>query len=90
MENKILAMEVYTHNTCEKNMICCIEEMSELIKVLTKKQRNSDKFSKDKLKEEVAHVLLMCNVMAFEYDISDEDILTEQKDAVNRMKEDDK
>jgi hypothetical protein len=28
--------------------------------------------------------------MAFEYDISDEDILTEQKDAVNRMKEDDK
>lgn len=87
MENNILIDEVIEHNSRNKNIVCCIEEMSELTKVLTKKLRMSDKFTKESLTEEIAHVLLMCSVVATEYDISESDIYAVQQDAVQRMKE---
>lgn len=88
MDSINLYEECVLHNSRMKNIVCCIEEMSELTKVLTKNLRMSPKFSMDKLKEELAHVLLMCNVIASEYGITDDDILMLQQDAVRRMKED--
>lgn len=82
-----LINEVYAHNTRPKNMICCIEEMSELTKVLTKELRNDPKFTTEKLAEELAHVLLMCNVIAYDYGIEPDIIYWNQQDAVRRMKE---
>lgn len=87
MEEQLLIEDVIQHNSREKNIICCIEEMSELTKVLTKKLRMSPKFTKEKLTEELGHVLLMCNVIANEYGISKNDIFEMQQDAVRRMKE---
>lgn len=87
MEEQLLIEDVIQHNSREKNIICCIEEMSELTKVLTKKLRMSHKFTKEKLTEELGHVLLMCNVIANEYGISKNDIFEIQQDAVRRMKE---
>jgi len=84
-----LVESVLTHNSSEKNTVCCIEEMSELTKVLTKKLRNSEKFNREDLAEELAHVLLMCAVIASEYEITVEDVLKIQKDAVRRMEEED-
>ena len=86
---KSLVMAVLNHNSSEKNTVCCIEEMSELIKVLTKKLRKSEKFSIEKLTEEISHVLLLCNVIAAEHGIREKDILKEQMDAVQRMEEED-
>ena len=83
-----LVNEVYTHNTRSKNLICCIEEMSELTKVLTKELRNDPKFTTEKLTEELAHVLLMCNVIAYDYNIEPGVIYWNQHNAVQRMKED--
>lgn len=82
-----LVDKVVEHNSSEKNIVCCIEEMSELTKVLTKKLRNSDKFNVNDLLEEVSHVLLMCNAIAKEYGLTEEDILSVQADAVKRMEE---
>lgn len=84
-----LVERVVLHNTSMKNTVCCIEEMSELTKVLTKKLRNDKKFNRDILLEEVAHVLLMCNAVAAEFAISNAEILEVQKDAVKRMEEED-
>lgn len=79
---------IISYNSSEKNAICCIEEMSELTKVITKNLRKSPKFNTDDLLEEISHVLLMCNVIAKEHNLSDDDILKIQQDAVERMKED--
>lgn len=84
--SKELAGTVVAHNSEEKNLVCCIEEMSELTKVLTKKLRNSPKFNKHDLLEEISHVLLMCNAVAIKYDLDEDDILREQLDAVRRMR----
>ncbi len=86
--SKELAGCVVAHNSEEKNLVCCIEEMSELTKVLTKKLRNSPKFNKDNLIEEVSHVLLMCNAIAIQYDLDERYISKEQLEAVRRMKND--
>lgn len=77
--------EVVSHNSSEKSTICCIEEMSELTKVLTKKMRKSPKFNINDLTEELAHVLLMCGAIAKEHGIKEEDILDVQHHAVDRM-----
>lgn len=82
-----LVEKILIHNASVKNTVCCIEEMSELTKVLTKKLRNSEKFNREHLIEELAHVLLMCNVIAVEHGINEDDILEVQKDAVKRMEE---
>ena len=80
-----LVNAVFDHNTSEFNAICCIEEMTELSKVLTKRLRNSPKFNKENLLEEVSHVLLMCGVIAKEYELTETDILGKQIEAVDRM-----
>lgn len=85
-----LVDEVVEHNnkiSDDWNTICCIEEMSELTKVLTKKLRKSPKFTREKILEEVSHVLLMCSVIAWENGIGDEEIYEEQQKAVQRMNE---
>lgn len=89
MGRRILVDDIIQHNSREKNIVCCIEEMSELTKVLTKKLRMSPKFTKEKLTEEIAHVLLMCHVIAVDYNISEDDVFSAQQDAVQRMKEGD-
>lgn len=58
----------------ENNIICVIEEMSELTKVLTKYLRNSSKFSIDNLIEEISHSLLMINVIKNRFEITEEEI----------------
>lgn len=76
---------VIKHNDYKTNVTCCIEEMSELTHVLCKQQRESDKFSCIKLAEELAHVLLMCGVIAGENNISIDELEYYQINAVNRM-----
>ena len=88
--SEVLVDEVIKHNnkiSDDWNTICCIEEMSELTKVLTKKLRKSPKFTREKVLEEVSHVLLMCSVIAWENAISDEEIYEEQRKAIQRMNE---
>lgn len=93
--NKRLTMEdyedlveaVYLHNSNIKNTVCCIEEMSELTKVLTKFLRESPKFNKADLTEELSHVLLLCDVMIRQHGIDRNDILEHQRKAVDRMYE---
>ena len=82
-----LVDKVIDHNSSDFNTVCCIEEMSELTKVLTKKLRNSPKFTKDSLLEEISHVKLMCDVIATEHGLTKKDIFKEQQKAVSRMGE---
>jgi len=86
-ENKFikLSKRIIVHNNYDTNVACCIEEMSELIKVLCKEQRKSKKFSMENLKEEISHVILMCSVIAIENNITNEDLYNIQINAVERM-----
>ena len=84
MDNVLIDI-VHDHNSVEKNIVCCIEEMSELTKVLTKILRKSPKFSEENLLEEVSHVLLMCSVIAKTYDLNPDDIYEVQHNAIERM-----
>lgn len=84
---KGLVEAVYLHNSNTKNTVCCIEEMSELTKVLTKFLRESPKFNKADLTEELSHVLLLCNVMIRQHGLDKNDILEHQRRAVNKMYE---
>lgn len=59
-------------------IFCTIEEMSEVTKVLTKYLRNSRKFSIENLTEEIAHSLLMLQVIQHRFNILDVDINKEQ------------
>jgi len=59
-------------------LICSIEEMSELTKVITKYLRESSKFSKEKLIEEIAHVSLMVDTVRNMFDIDNRDIEKEK------------
>jgi hypothetical protein len=58
--------------------------MSELTKVLTKHLRSSSKFSIENLTEEVAHCLLMINVIKEIFNLDEEDIDWNQLDALQR------
>ena len=88
MESKRELIEAMcNHNSLNKNVVCCIEEMSELTKVLTKYLRESPKFNKENLLEEVGHVLLMCEVIAMQHDLKPADIFQIQEDVVRRMYE---
>jgi predicted house-cleaning noncanonical NTP pyrophosphatase (MazG superfamily) len=82
-----LVQEVAESNSEEKNVICCIEEMSELTKVLTKKLRNDHKYSREKLVEEIGHVMLMCFAVAETNGITKEEIQDSWLDAIYRMRE---
>ena len=56
--------------------------------MLTKFLRESPKFNKADLTEELSHVLLLCDVMIRQHGIDRNDILEHQRRAVNRMYED--
>mgnify|MGYP003595134329 CR=1 FL=1 len=64
----------------EEIMICTIEEMSELTKVLTKYMRNSEKYHREDLVEEMSHVLLQIEVLRQCFNITDSEIEDEQLD----------
>jgi NTP pyrophosphatase (non-canonical NTP hydrolase) len=64
--------------------VCLVEEMSELIKVLAKKMRKSDKFKQEDLEEELGHVLLMCESIKTKFHVSDAAILYHKHDALTR------
>jgi len=74
MELKILQKRLETERNINDAIYCTIEEMSEVIKVLTKFLRNSCKFSIDDLTEELAHSFLMLDVIKNRFNIRDEDI----------------
>lgn len=82
---KSLAERVVHHNSYETNVICCIEEMSELIKVLCKEQRKSPKFNQKDFVEELSHVMLMCEVLRVNTGLDYKEVYSTQKDAVERM-----
>ena len=64
----------------EEIMICTIEEMSELTKVLTKYMRNSEKYHREDLVEEMSHVSFQIEVLRQCFNITDSEIEDEQLD----------
>lgn len=72
----------------DKNMhdmvVCTIEEMSEVTKVLTKFLRCSNKFDLDDLTEELAHAMLMLDVTRSIFHIESEEIVLEQIKALKK------
>lgn len=83
-ELKTLQSRLEIEKDIEDAIYCTIEEMSEATKVLTKYLRRSRKFSIENLTEEVAHSLLMLNVIQHRFNISDDDIENEQVKALKK------
>jgi hypothetical protein len=83
-ELKELQKRLENERDINNALICNIEEMAELIKVLCKYLRNSSKFSMGDLTEELAHNLLMTNVVKNRFNISDEEIENEQLSALRK------
>ena len=79
-----LTRRLKSERTNENLIICTIEEMSELTKVLTKYLRKSPKYSIDSLTEEVAHCLLMINVIKDKFKLDSVEIEWNQLDALQR------
>ena len=77
-ELKILQKKLETERDINDAIYCAIEEMSEVTKVMTKFLRNSCKFSIDDLTEELAHSLLMLDIIKNRFNIKDEDITHEK------------
>lgn len=65
-------------------VICTIEEMSEVTKVLTKYLRKSGKFNMDDLTEELAHAFLMLDIVKRLFGVDDGQILSEQLAALKK------
>lgn len=83
-ELQILQTRLETEKDIKDAIYCTIEEMSEATKIMTKYLRNSSKFSLENLQEEVAHSLLMLNVIKNIFGINDESIENEQIFALKR------
>lgn len=63
------------HYGVEKQLLVCIEELSELIKAITKAERYpNDDIKKDDIAEEMADVYICLEYLAKIYSISDEKI----------------
>ena len=77
-------MRLTDERTMDEIMICTIEEMSELTKVLTKYMRNSEKYRREDLVEEMSHVLFQIEVLRQCFNIVDSEIEEEQLDAGRR------
>jgi len=84
-KKELLQEKLLSLSNKSNQVICAIEEMSELIKVLTKYLRNSPKFSEEDLIEETAHVLLTVELIQKIFFISDKDILKEQLIALQKF-----
>lgn len=67
-------MRLTDERTMDEIMICTIEEMSELTKVLTKYMRKSDKYNREDLVEEVSHVLFQIDVLKIAFNIKENEI----------------
>ena len=78
-----LAEMVCENSTKDHIENCVIEEMSELIKAVTKSRRGETNI--DNLTEEIGHVILMCFSLMQTYNIHENDIIMEANDAVCRM-----
>ena len=74
-------MRLTDERTMDEIMICTIEEMSELTKVLTKYMRKSDKYNREDLVEEMSHVLFQIDVLKIAFNIQEAEIEEEQLDA---------
>lgn len=85
MENiELLKTKLATEKDINDAIFCAIEEMSEFTKVLTKYLRKSSKFSIEDLSEELAHSIMMLDIMKEMFHISDECIEKEQLNALKR------
>lgn len=74
-------MRLTDERTMDEIMVCTIEEMSELTKVLTKYMRKSDKYHREDLVEEMSHVLFQIEVLKIAFNIKENEIEEEQLDA---------
>jgi len=74
-------MRLTDERTMDEIMICTIEEMSELTKVLTKYMRKSNKYNREDLVEEMSHVLFQIDVLKIAFNIQEAEIEEEQLDA---------
>jgi NTP pyrophosphatase (non-canonical NTP hydrolase) len=70
----MLTKKLAKEQSIEKTMICTIEEVSEVTKIITKYLRQSEKFSIEDLTQEVAHALLMLDTVKNVFNIQDEEI----------------
>jgi NADH:ubiquinone oxidoreductase subunit D len=73
-ELEILQKKLEIEGDLYQSIYCTIEEMSEATKVLTKFLRKSHKFSIEDLTEEIAHSLLMLDIIKNVFKLSDENI----------------
>ena len=65
--------------------VCAIEEMSELTKEIAKSLRYCDRKSKDRMAEEIGHVLLMAFALMYDSGIDIQEVLEPMRNAVDRM-----
>jgi len=82
-ELEILTKRLIDERSVGHTTICCIEEMSELTKVLCK-MLNNRSFSRSNLTEEVAHALLMISVVASQFSITQEQVDKEQVSSLRK------
>lgn len=73
-----------TNRFLQNNIICCIEEMSEVTKVLTKYLRGREEFNKKDLEEEIAHALLMLDIIRERFHISTDAVKKYQVQALRK------
>jgi NTP pyrophosphatase (non-canonical NTP hydrolase) len=101
MEDRIMSKTMndlaeIVYQNCSRDHIenCVIEEMSELIKAVSKSRRcevdlenmnNESLCIVGNMAEETGHVLLMCIALMKSYGIQDYQVKLEANDAVNRM-----
>ena len=89
-ELKFLMQKYVQNKGVADGIICCIEELSELTKVLTKYLRVDDKFSIDNLAEELAHVRALTTFIQHRFGIPDDLIEEEQIAVIKRFLEEEK
>jgi hypothetical protein len=83
-EIKRLKIKLVQEKDMQNISVCCIEEISEVTKVLTKYLRGSSKFNEDILVEEVAHALLMLDVIKIAFNLDDKEVALEQLRALEK------
>lgn len=87
----ILKSYLITNRFLQNNIICCIEEMSEVTKVLTKYLRGREEFNRKDLEEEISHALMMLDIVRARFHISTDTVERYQVEALRKaIKEDSK
>lgn len=76
------------HYGVEKQLLVCIEELSELIKAITKAERYpNDDIKKDDIAEEMADVYICIEYLKMIYNIDQEEIESWINKKIKRLKE---